>query len=837
MRWKRTLAVVLVAALLFTLVSAVSPDAVGAEVMYVTISGANADPGLPFFRPNKDLATVELPFDIVGLEGYTYLDVRGNQSFNISLIEPESFGGVTAGSIINHRVLDPANSNGAALLSEVVEKFVKENFSALAPRLIGPVGKTKYQAIHWDRLRDVTFVVQNVPLYFAAKTVDSDGVSGSAVIKSMRVTFKAVGFDLGNPETGGQQGGDDLYGTPSGDTSSNAPPELQRFSSATLRMVVSATIDAIAAHEEDLKLFTPDLTVFKPDRVAAYVSGQSISDVASKLDYVRPGDKLDLQVMGRYLSGSVAGGEIPAKAAAKLPIPTLVFTFTFSNDTIVDGISDTNIKFLHSIRDRNFGSTGSDTFVALLPEKVPLSRLENPIKRGYTYAGVLVNARAFYNDAKELGMDAFEAKLRESLKSELMPIATAAFNDVRSIDPYAFEKAYGGKVGFSFGSADNLADALASELALKIVSVLRDTYENETVTNQSEGAFNEKAVVYSRYITDMNSFLAIYDKYNTLWSNADNYFDKQKYIRMFGSDVRNLLMRTYGLDNALGLWFNVVQPIKGVHLRMKQEDEVRGTGYFLGIKNLKYPAWILWREDTSLLDKNKIVYDELMKGVDTFVAGNYDYGDDGFGKPEVFWLDARYTQLLRSGDRVEAYISLTNYGDVPLTNFPVRFYLFNARSGQLIDSGDLGYVYGNEYEFKDPGKVVKVDSSLLLDPNTNFGMQPLRDANGNEVKFLEPGKPVRLKVSFTVPNNEPAILFVTAGLEYKDTLTVDGNIGYYEYLFKPDRRNYFKLQDQPSMFVGFTPNKILLREVEAKYGGGLVARFSITPIDDGVVSS
>ncbi|MBT9252608.1 MAG: hypothetical protein KM296_02785, partial [Brockia lithotrophica] len=184
MRWKRTLAVVLVAALLFTLVSAVSPGAVGAEVMYVTISGANADPGLPFFRPNKDLATVELPFDIVGLEGYTYLDVRGNQSFNISLIEPRSFGRVTERSIINHRVLDPANSNGATLLSEVVEKFVKGNFSALAPKLIGPVGTTDYLAIHWDRLRDVTFVVQNVPLYFAAKTVDSDGVSGSAVIKS-----------------------------------------------------------------------------------------------------------------------------------------------------------------------------------------------------------------------------------------------------------------------------------------------------------------------------------------------------------------------------------------------------------------------------------------------------------------------------------------------------------------------------------------------------------------------------------------------------------------------------------------------------------------------------
>ncbi|RKQ88981.1 hypothetical protein [Brockia lithotrophica] len=180
MRWKRAIAVSLVLVLL----SAFIPQGASSASIQVGISKGKTKPsGLAFFAPNKDLAVIELPFDITGLQGYTYLEVKGNQSFNIPLIEPsdklsKSFSKVDAKKQLqNHTILD-ADLGGATKLSEVIASFITENFPSLAEQLKEPVGKTRYSSgypvIRWDRLRDTTFEISDKPLYFSAKIVNSD---------------------------------------------------------------------------------------------------------------------------------------------------------------------------------------------------------------------------------------------------------------------------------------------------------------------------------------------------------------------------------------------------------------------------------------------------------------------------------------------------------------------------------------------------------------------------------------------------------------------------------------------------------------------------------------
>ncbi|PTQ51169.1 MAG: hypothetical protein HSCHL_1461 [Hydrogenibacillus schlegelii] len=717
-------------------------------------------------------------------------------------------------------------SGEATPLSKIIEGFVKANFSSLAPRLEEEIGKTGQKAIRWDRLRNVTFNVTNVPIYFSSKTVDASGVSGRAVIKSLQVRFKPVGFELGEPSSSAARGSGEtsgpIFGAPGEGTS-----VFQEFPNAQLRMVVTATIDGIHGYESDHFLYSPIFTVFRLDRVGAAIGGQTITDVTAKLDTVRPGEKIDLQAFGEYITGDIAGGSVPPQAAAKLPVPTLAFTFTFSNDTIVLGLNDANTRFTAGIRDGNFATTGSDRFLVTVPEQIPMNNIHNPLRRGYVYAGVLVNARAFFNDAVTYG--GLANSLRDELKKELLPIARAVYEDIRSVDKDALAYAYKNpNQGLAYTAADALAEALANKLFAHLWKTLTDTYGDDQATNQSEGGLQNRIVYVSRVLPPAakSDYDAIYEKYALLYKKATTDVQRQDIARRFDAEVEALIRRHYSESFARAVWFDTIHPVKGVGVRLKQDDIIRGTGTLLDIPDsLQQFA----PEDEDLTGKNKALAHMQLSGnpnIQTF-AHDPSYRV-GLESPELAWLDAQYTQLARYGSTIEGVVSLTNYGDLPITNFAVRMYLFNARTGGLLSEQALGYVHGTEYTFRNPAKTVSVDKSVLYPPEASFpGMQPLRDVANNPVRFLEPGKPVSLRIKFDIPTNDPVVLVVSAGARYARTIPVSQRDGYWEYLFEVERFNYFKSQDAPSMFVGFAPNKIITREIETKYGGGLVARFSI----------
>jgi len=856
---RRRIALFLVFALFATLIpSATSFAGDESKVIYLRLSEGTTSPGSKYvFAPNKDLAEITLDFTVQDLMGYTYLEVKGNQSYNLALLEPGEGGFKNINvnkQLTGHTELDPLkdfsgssskdtsdSSSSVKKLSEIVQDLVQTNFGTIAKRLTEPIGTQETKdAIRWDKLQATDFVVQTTPVYFAAKTVSATGIRGTAIIKSNQVTLKALGLDLGPPESADSNSGaqDPALDVPSGTSAFSPHPH------AKITFRLSASIDGVVAYEEDTGLYTPLFSVFQPTGIGAYVSGQKF-DVASMLDHVRPGEKLELEVMGKYLSGDISGGFIPEEAQAKLPIPVLVFTLTFSNDTIALGVRDDNTKFMHVLSAGAFGSKNVDTFLANVPQEIPMSIIDNPIRRGYTYAGVLVNAQAFYNDMTDFGLwPSFGDKLEE----ELLPIATAAVKDFEEIDPNTRFSQYG---KYEHLDPAALANYLAGKLTSEIKKVLEQTYGGNAAggTSQSEGSGGARVVDRIRYVPHNSSeqYTYYYNQHYKNFMNAKSDLDRQEALKAFDSEVRKILVeeKPHTLADISNFWFNTIHPLHGINLRLKQEDRIRGTGYTLFSDLPSMDAQIRSENATTELKNRKATDALLFEGLKNFFTFISDFfhdfsagqnDTDRISSPELMWLDMQYTQLVdpnQNGGKIKGVIAFTNYGDVPITNFPVRLYVFDAVTNQKLIEKNLGYVWGNEYEFSVPQKKVTIDSSLLIPPDQNFpkDMKALKDVDENIVTFFKPGVPVKIPIEFTYPTGagkDHLVLVAVVGAKYTTALTKDDTYRYYEYLFEPDRYKYFKAQDEPSMLVGFTPNKILTREIEAKYGGGLFAAFSIT---------
>ncbi|PTQ55288.1 MAG: hypothetical protein BSOLF_2584 [Candidatus Carbobacillus altaicus] len=678
-----------------------------------------------------------------------------------------------------------------------------------------------------------------MPIYFTSKTVDSSGINGRAVIKSLSVRINPAGFELGEPESSGARSSDgpsdSIISAPGNGTSA-----FQNFPNAQLRMVVTATIDGIYAYEKETTLFSPNFTLFTLTGLQANIAGQSFSsDVANKLDFIRPGEKVDLTAVGSYITGNVDGGSIPPQAAAKIPIPTFPFTFTFSNDTLFDGLNNTNISFSPgAIRDGKYNTVAQDNFLAQIPTKVPLSKQDNPIKRGYTFMGVMVNTRAFYNDYKEF--PSIKEGLVDKIKSQINPLAKTAYDDLTSIDPDVLRRSYGTGYTVKYRSSNEFASILANYIADKIIDTLEKTYADDQTTNQSEGAFSENVATYMRILpaNAQEEYSILYTKYYSMYKNAQTPSQQQEAIKRFNAELDNLVAKYYSESYAKKVWFSITEPLKGIGVRLKQDDVLSARGAFISGIPDAYLSYVL--ESDPLKTKNLYAAYKLLNGSPdllTIAMANEMSGSNAPMKPELSWLDADYVQLVRYGKTYQGYLSFTNYSDVPITNFIIRTYLFNARTGQLLNtdprSQTLGYVYGTEYTFSNPSKKVIVNSDALRSVNELFGsIPPLKDMYDQEVRFFEPGKTVFVPINITIPTNDPVILIATAGASYTSTLTKSVKDRWYEYVFQVERKFYFKSQDQPSMFVGFAPNKIMTRETEAKYGGGLVAKFSIANSND-----
>lgn len=819
MRWKRPFAVVLTFVLL-TLV----PGIAFSESINVTLSRGHTAPNLPFIKPNNDLAVVELPFDITRLLGYAYLEVKGNQSYNAPFIDINAFGEVQTGQLMNQTLMDAPGAD--ASLSNIIESFVQDNFSSLSTRLQERIGKTRQMGIRWDRLKNVTFNVSNTPIYFSSKTVDSNGVTGRAVIKSLKVRFNAVGLSLGDPDSGAASSSIDLgpvFGT-SG---------LQEFPEAKLRMVISATVDYIHANEEETRLYSPNFTLFTLSGLQADIAGQSFStDAANKLDFVRPGEKVNLTASGSYITGGVDGGEVPPQAAARIPIPTLPFSFTFSNDSLYEGLNGNTMNFAAgAIKDGRFNTSAQDSFLVQIPTTVPLAKPDNPIKRGYTFMGTFINTRAFYNDYTEF--PALKDGLVDKIKTEITPLAKAAYSDLTSINDDVLKRAYGSGYNTKFSNADAFASALANIIADKIIETLKSTYEDDQGTNQSHGSLSDNIATYMRILPSsaQEEYQILYTKYYTQYNQAKTDAEKQEAIKRFNAELDNLIARYYTSEYANKVWFSITNPLKGIGVRLKQDDMVSARGALIdGIPNMVFA-----QETESVSAKNGYVAYKLLNDnpPNLLSIALADINTPGILKPEMSWLDADYTQLVQYGKTYKGYISFTNYGDVPITNFVVRMYLFNAKTGQKLYEKPLGYVYGTKYTFDNPYKTVSVDTSYLRTTRELFGsIPPLKDMYGQLVDFVKPGKAVFVPIEFSIPTDDPMILITTAGASYKGVSLKSSHDKYYEYIFDVERKFYFNTQDQPSMFVGFAPNKIMTRETEAKYGGGLVAKFSIMNIND-----
>lgn len=269
---------------------------------------------------------------------------------------------------------------------------------------------------------------------------------------------------------------------------------------------------------------------------------------------------------------------MPPQAAAKLPIPTLAFTFTFSNDTIVYGVQDANTAFIPGgIRDGNFATTGSDSFLVTAPEQIPMNDIQNPLRRGYVYAGVFVNVRAFFNDASSY--NGLANGLWNELYNELLPIARAAFEDIRSIDKDALAYAYKNpNQGLTYGSADALAEALADRLYDRIAKTLYDTYKDDWATNQSEGGLQNRIVSVSRVLPPAakSDYDTLYGDYALLYRKATSDAERQRLAREFDDKVELLIRDNYNESFARAVWFGTIHPVKGVGVRLKQDDMLRG---------------------------------------------------------------------------------------------------------------------------------------------------------------------------------------------------------------------------------------------------------------------
>jgi len=178
------------------------------------------------------------------------------------------------------------------------------------------------------------------------------------------------------------------------------------------------------------------------------------------------------------------------------------------------------------------------------------------------------------------------------------------------------------------------------------------------------------------------------------------------------------------------------------------------------------------------------------------------------------------------GKTYRAKIKVTNYGDFPITNNVVRYYVVSSQPGsgnkpKIYSSDILGMFFGTKYEFDDGVKKITVEErSAKIDEQT-LGKKP-NLFKGTEVEgFLNPRESYEIEFDWTMPsdaenpNRDPVYLYVTIGEKINENKSMV-NQGTAQ---APDWAPFFERDllkyapgYEPATLIAFTPTQIFSRD-------------------------